>query len=169
MKTILTLLAITVTALHSGGKLKLASKHLMVNAAFELIGTEFAKKESFTILLIGPAGRTKLGEIKTDTAGKFAATLTTPASVKPGSYRLIVEASDDDEAATADVMVMANDGMAVVAEEHDPGQHEDMDMASPEPLRLDRARSPLVTGGAVATIVLALAAGGLLLRRNGGA
>ena len=167
MKTILTLIALAVTAVHGGGKLKLASKHLMVNAVFEMTGTEFEKKEEFTILLIGSSGRTKLGEIKSDTAGKFATTVTIPAGTKAGSYRLVLEASDDDEAASADVMIMANDGMAVVAEVHDPGQHEDMDMPSHEPLRLNRARSPLVTGGAVTTIVLALAVGAVLLKGNG--
>ena len=164
MKTLLMLLALSTAALHGGGKLKLASKHLMVNAAFELSGTEFAKKESFTILLIGAAGRTKLGEITTDTAGKFATKVTIPASAKAGSYRLILEASDDDEAATADVMVMVEGEMAATPEDHD---HEQMEMPSHDPLTLDRARSPLVTGGAVVTILAALTLGGLLLRRNG--
>lgn len=155
------------TALHGGGKLKLASKHLMVNAAFELTGTEFAKKEPFTILLVGAAGRIKLGEVKADTAGKFKLMVTIPAGTRPGSYRLMLEASDDDEASTTDVMVMADEGMVAVAGERDAGQHDDMDMPSHEPLQLDRARSPLVTGGAITSIVLMLAVGGFLLRRNG--
>jgi len=162
MKTILTAL-LALAVLHGGGKLKLASKHLMVNSPFELTGTQFPKKESFTILLIGATGRTKLGEIKSDTAGKFSTSVTIPATVKAASYRLILEAEDDDEAATVDVMVMAEGGMAAETESRD---HEDMEMPSHEPLALDRARSPLVTGGAVTSIVLALALGGLLLRRN---
>ncbi|MSR07262.1 MAG: hypothetical protein EXR93_09390 [Gemmatimonadetes bacterium] len=166
MKTILVLVALAVTAVHGGGKLKMASKHLMVNAAFGLTGSEFEKKEEFTILLIGSSGRTKLGEIKSDTAGKFATTVTIPAGTKAGSYRLVLEASDDDEAASADVMVMANDGMAVGAEEHDTTRHEAMDMPSHEPLTLERARSPLVLGGALTTIVLALVLGSVLLRCN---
>jgi len=160
------MLTLGATFAHGGGKIKLASKHLMVNAAFDLTGTEFAKKEPFTILLVGAAGRIKLGEVKSDSAGKFKLSVTIPASTQPGSYRLMLEASDDDEAATTDVMVMADEGMAV-AGQHDATQHEDMDMPSKEPLELARARSPLVTGGAVITIVLALAVGGVLLRRNG--
>ena len=166
MKRVLIAALLTLGAALHGGQIKLASKHLMVNAAFELTGTAFAKKEPFTILLVGTAGRIKLGEVNSDSAGKFKLTVTVPAGTKPGSYRLMLEASDDDEAATTDVMVMADEGMAV-AGEHDAVQHEDMDMPTNDPLELTRARSPLVTGGAVVTIVLALAMGGVLLRRNG--
>jgi len=153
-------------ALHGGGKLKLASKHLTAGVAFEVIGTEFAKKEPFTVLLIGASGRSKLGEVRSDSAGKFTASFTVPAMHAAGSYRLVFEASDDDEAASADVMVMT-DGSAVAAGEHEKSQHEGGDMPSHEPLQLDRARSPLVTGGAITTIVLMLAVGGFLLRRTG--
>ena len=51
--------------------------------------------------------------------------------------------------------------------EEGPHQHEGMDMPSREALKLDRARSPLVTGGAVTAIIVAFALGGVLLRRNG--
>jgi len=80
-----------------------------------------------------------------------------------------MEAEDGDVVVTADVQVAA--GTAVAAEEHhhDEGAEHDDGTPSTEPLELDRARSPAVTGSALAGIVAALAIGTLLLRRNGAA
>lgn len=154
---------------HGKGKLKLGSQHLTVGGTVELTGTEFAKKEPFTVLLIGTSGRTTIGEVRSDSLGKFSATVTVPATLAPGSYRLALEASDDDEAASADVMLMAGEN-AVVADDHQQAQHAgDGQPPSHQPLQLARARSPLVTGGAIAAIVAMFALGGVLLRRNGGA
>ena len=151
---------------HGKGRLKLGSQHLMVGGTVELTGSEFAKKEDFNVLLIGSAGRTSLGEVKSDADGKFSITVTIPATAQAGSYRVVIEAADDDdEVAAADAMVMAAASMA--GAEDGPRQHEGMDMPSREPLKLDRARSPIVTGGAVTAIVLAFALGGVLLKRNG--
>jgi len=152
---------------HGKGRLKLASQHLVAGGTVELTGSEFAKKEAFNILLVGASGRTKLGEVRSDGDGKFAITVTVPPTAKPGSYRVVIEAADDDdEVANADAMVMAGGSSAKVAE-HDMSQHEGMDMPSREPLKLDRARSQIVTGGAITAIMLAFAIGGVLLRRNG--
>lgn len=166
MKSLL-IAALLLSVAHGKGKLKLGSQHLTVGGTVELTGTEFAKKEPFTVLLIGASGRTRIGEVNSDSLGKFSATLTIPATVAPGSYRLALEASDDDEAASADVMLMAGEN-AVVAGDHQQAQHAGGQTPSHEPLQLSRARSPLVTGGAIATIVAMFAVGGLLLRRNGG-
>lgn len=157
-------LAIAAGLIHGQGKLKLSSKQLTPGGTVELTGTEFAKKEAFTVMLLGAAGRTELGEVNSDSAGKFVATMTVPASVKPGSYRLVLEASDDDVVVSADVKVIA--GQAVATAESAEHHHEDA-MPSADPLELDRARSPIVTGSVVASVVLLLAVGGVLLRRNG--
>ncbi len=170
MKKFLTLLALLVLAAdpllaHGKGRLKLGSQHLMVGGTVELTGTEFAKRETFTILLVGAAGRTELGTVKSDSAGKFVITVTVPAATAPGNYRIALEASDDDEVASADAMVMGES--VATLDEHAGNQHAGGEMPSHEPLQLARARSPLVTGGAVTAIIAALALGGVLLRRNG--
>lgn len=157
-------LAVAAGLAHGQGKLKLSTKQLIPGGTVELTGSEFAKKEPFAVLLVGAAGRTEMGEVKSDSAGKFVATMTVPPAVKPGSYRLVLEASDDDEAASANVQVLAGQVVATAASaEH---QHGDT-TPSAEPMALDRARSPVVTGGVVVSILVMLVAGSLLLRRSG--
>jgi hypothetical protein len=163
-KLLIAALAVSAGLIHGQGKLKLSTKQLTPGDTVQLTGTEFAKKEPFTVLLVGAAGRTEMGEVKSDSAGKFTATLTVPAAVAPGSYRLVLEASDDDEAASANVVVMAG---GTVAHVHADSAEHTEHTPTADPLELERARSPLVTGGVVLSIVVMLAAGGLLLRRNG--
>jgi hypothetical protein len=176
MKRILmTLLALVAAAgplvAHGKGRLKLGSNRLTAGGTVELTGTEFAKNELFAVLLVGAAGRTRVGEVRADSAGKFTITITLPADVAPGSYRIAMEASDDDLVATADVQVAAGTAVAADDHPHDDGaahEHSGEDAApSTEPLALERARSPVVTGGALAGIIAALAVGTLLLRKNG--
>lgn len=95
----------------------------------------------------------------TDSAGAFQHLLRLPATVAEGSYRLVAVAADGDEVASLDVTVLK----AAEAAEH--AGHDMMNEPTGEPLALERAKSPLVTAGALAGIGLALVAGVVLLRR----
>lgn len=160
---------------HGKGKLKLESQRLVPGGQVEMTGTEFAKSETFSVLLVGAAGRTTLGKVKADSAGRFAASFALPGDLAPGSYRIAVEASDKDLVASADVQIEAGASLAAAGHTHAEGEehgdegHADEVAPSTERLELDRARSPAVTGSALAGIVAALALGVMLLRRNGGA
>jgi len=112
------------------------------------------------MLLVGPAGRTRLGEVRTDTAGVFRTAPVIPADLPVGAYRLVVLASDGDEVGALDVEVMP-----AAQREHPAGHTDGSAEPSAQPLSLERARSPWVTGGTLAVIVVAVVVGGLLLRR----
>ena len=107
----------------------------------------------------GMAGRVALGKVTADSAGAFTASLHVPADLALGTYRLVARAGDGDEVASLDVEVVAGAAAAAPADAH--AGH----APSAAPLALARARSPWVTGGALAAIVLALAGGVVLLRR----
>jgi hypothetical protein len=166
--TLLALFAVAGPLLaHGKGRLKLGSQRLTPGGTVELTGSEFAKSESFAILLVGAAGRTRLGEVRSNDSGRFTITVTLPATLEPGSYRIAMEASDKDLVATADVQVTETHMAAGHAHAEGTDDHAHADATpSTEPLALDRARTPVVMGGAVATIVIALIAGGVLLRRG---
>jgi len=127
------------------------------------------------LLLVGVAGRFQLGEVTADGVGGFAESLEVPANLALGAYRLVAIATDDDEVASLNVELLAAAPDADEEHEHageanhpDDGEHTDAAEPTDEPLSLDRAGSPLVTGGAVVAILLALVTGGLLLRRPQG-
>jgi hypothetical protein len=168
---------------HGKGRLKLDSQRLVPGGQVDITGTEFAKNERFTVLLIGAAGRTRLTEVKSDSAGRFQLTVTIPVDLAPGSYRIAMEASDRDLVATANVQIEPGTAMAGAGHTHTEGEehahaegeehahaegeeHADGE-PSTEPLELVRARSPLVTGGALFSVLAAFGVGVLLLRKNG--
>ena len=82
-----------------------------------------------------------------DVAGTFAVSRSIPAVGGPGSYRLDVIAYDGDVVGTLDIEISAGSPTA-------------------EPLALERARSPLVTGMALGMSGLALVLGGVMLCRR---
>lgn len=154
----LTVLA-SVASVHGKGVLKLADRRLVAGDTVRVSGEKFPKAENLTMLLVGPPGRTRLSEIRTDTAGLFRVAPVVPADLPVGAYRLVVLASDGDEVGALDVEV-------VPAAQGGHTGHEDSSAApSAQPLSLERARSAWVTGGALAVMALAILVGGLLLRR----
>jgi hypothetical protein len=148
------------TVAHDKGVLKLANRRLVAGGSVQLVGEKFPKASKLVLLISGAAGRTQLAEVRTDTTGAFRAAPLMPAHLAPGAYRLVVLADDGDEVAGVDVEVVA-----AVADQHPAGHGEGSPEPSAEPLALERARSPWVTGGAWAVVIATFAAGGLLLRR----
>lgn len=156
--------------LHPEGTLKLASRVLVAGTEIELEGKEFQDGAALKIFLVGLAGRIELTAVTADSVGEFTTTLSIPDDLEAGGYRLVAVADDGDEVATLNVeirpaestMTASNDDV----EDDDLGNEEHSEGTEPSArhMELDRAQSPLVRGGAIVGIILALAAGGMLLR-----
>jgi len=161
---LMALMALTVGAplhAHEKGVLTPASRELSPGDSVRIAGARFTRRAALTLTLVGIQGSVPLGPVDTDSAGAFDVTVLVPALTAAGTYRLVATASDGDEVATLDVVVSP----PVAA--HTPDAHAAapaMTMPTGQPLVLDRARSPMVTGTALAGIILALAAGAALLR-----
>ena len=150
---------------HEEGTLKVADRSFVPGSTVQIGGEKFSRGGKLDLVLVGVAGRFVVGEVTADSAGGFSASFEVPMDVAVGAYRLVAIATDGDEVATVNVNMLA-----APAAPEDHGQSEDHGGAEPsaEPLLLDRAHSPFVRGGAIVGIVLALAAGGMLLRKPHG-
>ena len=167
MKTSIMALAF-LALVHGQGQLKLDTKTIAPGAALHLTGAKFAKNEALDVLLAGPGGRTQLKHILTDSTGAFHDFVIIPEGSAPGSYRIVLVASDDDEVGQADVQVTGGGAQTSGGQSGEMAGHDMAHMggASAEPLALPRARSPLVTGGAFLTILLALGIGATAVLRS---
>lgn len=151
----------TQAAAHEEGVLKVASRQFAPGDSLRIVGEKFGGRNELRLLLVGAAGRIELATVKTDSAGAFTTTLRVPDDARLGTYRLVAVASDGDEVAALDVALTAR---PAAAESDDAGT---VERPTAEPLELERAGSPLVTGGAVVVAGLALILGVTLLRRSG--
>ncbi len=165
-------LAVTVTAvpkvgatappLHPEGVLKLSDRQLVQGSTVQIGGEKFSRNGNLDLVLVGVAGRFTLGKVTADSVGGFESSFEIPADLEVGSYRLVALASDGDEVASLNVDLLGQPE----AELTDGSGLGEKEGPSAEPLAVDRAGRPWVTGGAVVGIVLALVAGGMLLRRR---
>lgn len=163
--TLAVVLTVASAEAHEKGVLKLASKTFRAGDSLAVSGEKFSAKDELTIVLIGANGRVALGDVPTDSAGKFRQTWLVPATIAAGQYRLVAEAIDGDEVASLDVAVSAPGAMAEMPGMEHASGHEGMQMdPTGAPLALDRARSSAVTGTAIAFIVVCAFAGVWLLR-----
>lgn len=151
---------VSTAAVHGGGVLKLADRRLVAGDTVRVGGEKFPKTATLTLSLVGSAGRTRLTEIRSDTAGRFRVAPVIPADQPAGAYRLIVVASDGDEVGALDVEVVRASARGEPA-----GRSDEAAEPSAQPLALARARSSWVTGGTLAGIVIAALVGALLIRR----
>lgn len=147
---------------HDKGVLKLPSAVLAIGATVHLTGEQFTKGGQLKIVLVGVSGRAEVAQVRADSAGRFMHELAIPGTLAAGAYRLVAIATDGDEVGALDVELVVRAADAPAAAE----PHEGHASPSAEPLQLARTRSPLVTGGAVTTIALALALGGAMLQRS---
>ena len=146
---------------HPEGALRVANPQFTQGSAAQIGGEKFATDGVLELFLVGVAGRFTLGKVTADSVGGFNNSFDIPIDTEVGSYRLIAVATDGDEVATVNVNVLAAPEEPVPVDPEAPAMVE----PSAEPMVLDRARSPLVTGGAVVGIVFALVTGGMLLRK----
>lgn len=156
----------SLAAVHDKGVLSLADRRLVAGDTARISGTKFSKAANVTLFIVGAAGRTRVMDIRTDTAGRFRVAPVIPSDLTPGVYRLIVIATDGDEVGALDVEIVPR------PQQPQPAGHaahgDSMTEPSAQPLALQRARSPLVTGGALVGVAVALIVGVLLLRRPNG-
>lgn len=152
-------LLVSAAAVHDKGILRLADRRLVAGDTLRVSGEKFSKRASLVMLLVGASGRTRLAEIRTDSAGLFRITPAVPADLPAGAYRLIVVAADGDEVGALDVEIVLATQRA-----HPAGHGNGSAEPSAVPLSLERARNPWVTGAAALGIVLAFIGGALLLR-----
>jgi hypothetical protein len=156
---------------HPEGVLKLADRQLVAGTTVPIRGQEFAEHGKLELLLVGVAGRFRLGDVTADSVGDFTQSFDIPADLDVGTYRLIAVATDDDEVASLNVELLAAPVDADMGTGHmeDDRSHDAEsaeDAPTDEPLILDRAGSPWVRSGAVVGIIIALVGGGLLLRKS---
>ncbi len=158
---------------HPEGTLKLAERQLVAGSTVPITGEKFAEHGKLELLLVGVAGRFRLGDVTADSVGGFAKSFDIPADIDVGTYRLVAIATDDDEVASLNVELLAAVPDADEEQEHaeggghsEDGEHAENAEPTDEPLTLDRAGSPWVRGGAVVGIIIALVGGGLLLRKS---
>ena len=156
---LLSLLAPQIDA-HEKGVLKLATRRLVSGDSVEATGQRFSRRATLRIELVGIAGRTRLDEVCTDPLGAFRRALVVPANLSPGSYRVVVVVADGDEVASVDVSLVPRASAPMSSHVHEENA------PTARPLALARARSPLVTGGALAIIALTFVTGVTLLRRS---
>ncbi len=160
---------------HPEGTLKLAERQLVAGSTVPIGGEKFAEHGKLDLLLVGVAGRFRLGDVTADSVGGFAESFDIPADLELGAYRLVAIAADGDEVASLNVALLAavpdadeEQGHAEGAGHSEDGEHAEGSEPNDEPLALDRAGSPWVRGGAIVGIILALVGGGLLLRKPQG-
>lgn len=165
---------------HPEGTLKLAERQLVAGSSVPIGGEKFAVHGKLELLLVGVAGRFRLGDVTADSVGAFTESFEIPADLDVGAYRLVAVAADGDEVASLNVELLAESPASAEGGGHaedDRGHAEDghshdaesaEDAPTDEPLILDRAGSPWVWGGAAVGIIIALVGGGLLLRKPQG-
>ena len=151
----------TASRLHPEGTLKLADRRLVPGSAVQVRGEKFARGGTLELVLAGLAGRIWLRDVTADSVGGFSTAVEVPADLEIGSYRLVAVAADGDEVATLNVELVAQPVEGPTADE----AQREPSVATAEPLVLNRATSPWVTGGAVAGVLVTLVAGGLLIRQ----
>ena len=93
-------------AAHEEGVLTLASPTVAAGSKLSLQGEHFSAG-SYTLFLRGALREYDVGSVEVGGDGTFALDLAVPPAVEPGAYRLVAIADDGDEAAAADVEVLA--------------------------------------------------------------
>lgn len=149
------------TVAHEKGVLRLATREFPAGGTVRIAGEKFTPRAALDLVIIGTRGRLDLIEVHTDSSGAFTVDVVVPRQAAEGAYRLLAIASDGDEVAAVDVVVVAS----IIAPESVTGVADHVGTPSADPLVLERARSSLVTGGTIAVIGIALVLGLALLRR----
>ncbi len=147
--------------LHEEGTLILKSKRLELGSVVTVGGKKFEHRAQLSLVLVGAEGKMDLKKLVTDSVGGFTTEVKIPETLEPGSYRLVAYADDGDEAAGLDVELTASSGTEQIEGRAEQDAH-----PSAEPLTLERARSPMVTGGVWLAVILSILAGVVLLTGN---
>lgn len=157
----------------TNGVLHLASKQIAIGGELELRGERFEKGTDMKLELRGVLDNYPIGEVKTDAAGTFQATLTLPPHVPTGAYTLVAIAPDGDITARAELSIIPSaqaakpampgmPGMAAGAgmEQEMPGQH-----ATDEMMAIDQSKSAAERIIVAVLVLASFGGGGMLLRK----
>ncbi len=156
----------TLALAHETGTIRLAAKEVRVGGELMIHGEKLPKSATLRLQLRGSLETFPLGEVRTDTAGKFDARLALPTEARAGAYTVLVLASDGDISARTDLTITPPPPA-----EMSPTEHARMDSATAMP-DMPHARADMMdvstamtTGEwiAIVSIVLASVAGGLAL------
>ena len=100
---------------HETGVIRILSRQVTVGGELMVQGEKLSKNATLRMELRGTLETFQLGEVRTDSTGRFESRTTLPAAVKAGSYTVVVVASDGDVIARADVVVSPAAPMAGMA------------------------------------------------------
>lgn len=156
---------------HGGGVIRLASKQVAVGGTLVLTGEKLEKNSDLKLELRGTLDNYPVGEVRTDTAGRFKMSIVLPPHVPAGSYMLAAIAADGDVAARTDLVVGAAStamgemggmpGMAGHGTQEMPGTH-----ATDEMMVLNRTTTPGEWMVIAAFILLTVGGGAMLLSKS---
>lgn len=162
--TLLLMAGTTIAVAHETGTIRLASKEIRVGGELVAHGEKLAKSATLRLQLRGSLETFPLGEVRTDTAGKFDTRLALPTEARAGSYAVLVLASDGDITARAELTITPPPPA-----EMSPMEHARMDSAAGMK-EMPHARADMMDVGtattpgewiAIVSIVLASLGGGL--------
>lgn len=154
---------------HENGAIYLASKQVPVGGEFGVRGEKLPWSADLELVLRGALDNYMIGDVRTDTAGKFQARITLPPHIPAGAYSLVALAPDGDATARADLVISAaapaaapaaGQGMAHMGEREMPGPH-----ATAEMMEVQRTMTPGEWIVIAAVIVLSFVGGAILLGR----
>jgi len=103
------LLAILATpaAAHEKGTITVTPAAAAAGSAVTVRGTKLSGNAAFTLQLRGTLATYTLGQVHSDTAGRFEYGVTLPADAKAGNYVVVLLATDGDVSARADLVLSA--------------------------------------------------------------
>lgn len=156
-----------------GGVMQLASNQVAVGGTLVIAGTKFEKSTDMKLVLRGVLDNYPVGEVRTDSAGKFQLSLVLPPHVPSGAYTLVAIAPDGDVTARADVVLgaaAAATGTTGMAGMPGMGTHGVQEMpsmhATAEMMAIQHTTTPAEWGVIIVLIVAAFGGGAMLLRRG---
>jgi len=94
-------------AAHEKGVIHLALRTAVVGQTLDMRGEKFTPHTTLRLELRGPLATLPLGQVETDAAGGFRVAPILPAEARPGLYAIVALAPDGDEAARAELAIIA--------------------------------------------------------------
>ena len=155
---------------HEKGAIYLASKQVAVVGELALRGVKLPKNAAIGLQLRGTLNTYPIGDVKTDTAGAFQATLALPPHVLTGVYTVVAIAVDGDVTARADLVIVPAPAVVQRAKPAMPGMQSQMPggHASAEMMAVDQDKSLIERIIVAVLVLLSFGGGALLLQRAAG-
>ncbi|MFQ5890773.1 MAG: hypothetical protein ACE5JR_12070 [Gemmatimonadota bacterium] len=91
---------------HEDAVLTSPQSSVVAGEVLELHGSDFSKKQTYLLRLVGALREYELRQVQSDSAGRFSLELIIPLGVTSGAYRVTAIAADGDAVATLDLTVL---------------------------------------------------------------